>query len=570
MAKQNFLSGGYYGKLGVTVGQRWKNIRTIRSYVIPANPRTEKQMANRGVFTKATYNSQLAMQMNYNATCFESETMSRWNVRMKTARELQNSGVLDMDLLPLHPTTFTPPFSITSFKLDSVDAQNVATFAVSGTLPEADRVLSILFHLYDTQSSEVGYKLYVGNYSASNPGFITVAIDSASEINENCYVRLVSRDDTDSETDLISSPQIQIESADIEIRDFDTAVQSVEKALSGITITFAEPYQSGATTSFSGSIYGVSAGAFVTLSASNIQLENSGGYFAVTIPCSYEYTQQLLALPEGSKITISSISAIASTFEYTKQDEEIEFSDDDLTREIAQSSFSYLSTDTAIHAYFPLALSSGFAANGQKLCCSGRLGLTTEEAVILTFQANTEEQVIISVEDEWSEMPMRSGDYISIPAFTKSIEGVSYKVSTAFNFSIINACTSSTYFVNSTSWGYQYDGAGGDALNYLTMQCSIAGGISQDFDIEGDIAPFVVRLPSGSTFNAVYEYGLIENDAGDAYVSLQWNAEDETPSSVPNTSTVSVGSGDWGFTYSDGIFYELPTSYPRTLGDWSD
>ena len=51
MAIQNFLSGGYYGKLGETVGQRWKNKRTIRSYVIPRNPRTEKQQAKRVRFS---------------------------------------------------------------------------------------------------------------------------------------------------------------------------------------------------------------------------------------------------------------------------------------------------------------------------------------------------------------------------------------------------------------------------------------------------------------------------------------------------------------------------------------
>ena len=29
MATQNFIGGGYYGKMGATVGQRWKNKRII-------------------------------------------------------------------------------------------------------------------------------------------------------------------------------------------------------------------------------------------------------------------------------------------------------------------------------------------------------------------------------------------------------------------------------------------------------------------------------------------------------------------------------------------------------------
>ena len=53
MAKQNFLAGGFYGKLGAMVGQRWKNKRTIRTYVIPHNPNTPEQRKNRNGFAGA-------------------------------------------------------------------------------------------------------------------------------------------------------------------------------------------------------------------------------------------------------------------------------------------------------------------------------------------------------------------------------------------------------------------------------------------------------------------------------------------------------------------------------------
>ena len=35
MAKQNIISGGFYGKVGELIGQRWKNIRTVRAYTKP-------------------------------------------------------------------------------------------------------------------------------------------------------------------------------------------------------------------------------------------------------------------------------------------------------------------------------------------------------------------------------------------------------------------------------------------------------------------------------------------------------------------------------------------------------
>lgn len=113
MAKQNFLSGGYYGKLGQTVGQRWKNIRTIRTYVIPHNPRTAIQQANRGKFGDCVFYAQVGNQMNFNATCFEHESMTKWNYRMKTARNLQDLNMEELMRFPLYPTNFSVPYLIT-------------------------------------------------------------------------------------------------------------------------------------------------------------------------------------------------------------------------------------------------------------------------------------------------------------------------------------------------------------------------------------------------------------------------------------------------------------------------
>ena len=82
MGKFNILSGGYYGRLGQTVGQRWRNKRIVRTYVIPRDPKTEKQEANRYNFGDCTAAVQLALSMNGGSSLWNSLTNTAFNNRM--------------------------------------------------------------------------------------------------------------------------------------------------------------------------------------------------------------------------------------------------------------------------------------------------------------------------------------------------------------------------------------------------------------------------------------------------------------------------------------------------------
>ena len=233
MAIQNFLSGGYYGKLGATVGQRWKNKRTIRTYVKPTNPRTEVQQANRNKFANAVTFAQMGMQMNYYATVFDDPNFTHWNYRMKVARELRNQGLSNLDLIPLYPTSFVPPTLIQSVEVSGIQGQKHITFAVENLNGNSDRVLSLMFALYDENDVFLGYKLYLGYYYASKPGLLEVDVDNVSEINSHCFVRMVTNDDTDSLTDMIASPNLQIKQSGPETRAFDTTIREVQKSPTG-------------------------------------------------------------------------------------------------------------------------------------------------------------------------------------------------------------------------------------------------------------------------------------------------------------------------------------------------
>ena len=345
MAIQNFLSGGYYGKLGATVGQRWKNKRTIRTYVIPANPRTEIQQANRGKFANAVVFAQMGLQMNYYATVFEDPNFTRWNYRMKVARELKDKGMLDLDLIPLYPTSFVPPTLIQSIKVNGVQGTKHITFAVEGLTSNVDRVLSLMFAIYDENDTFLGYKLYLGYYYASNPGYLEVDVDDISEINKHCYVRAVSNDDVDSATDMIASPRLQVQTSEIDIRAFNTSIKEVQKSLAGITVIFNEMWKGDPTTNNIAIMANfVSNGKETNAYGAKLSLENNNGYCSVTIPFIVTDNQHLPAFPEGSNFIIEKVAYEGSTWKYTKENDTVAYNDTDLSRD-------FISTISSVSRY---------------------------------------------------------------------------------------------------------------------------------------------------------------------------------------------------------------------------
>lgn len=54
MGKMNLLKANWEGKVGQTVGAKWKNKSTIRSYTKPSNPDTAAQQKVRGAFGSMT------------------------------------------------------------------------------------------------------------------------------------------------------------------------------------------------------------------------------------------------------------------------------------------------------------------------------------------------------------------------------------------------------------------------------------------------------------------------------------------------------------------------------------
>ena len=283
MAVQNFLSGGYYGKLGDTVGQRWKNKRTIRAYVIPANPRTEKQQKNRGNFGECTAKAQLALQMNYNTTLFNSTTASAWNMRMSTARQLQKDGKQGLDLIPLCPISFTPTYIITDISNIQRTNDTYYTANVEGNLPSVQRSLSILVQKQNEQTSEtLGEFLFRGDFVPGEPNTIKIYNNDISLTDAKIKIRIVSNDETIS-SDMILSQELSIRASGKQTVYLDFNNNNVSRTDNEITITSQTASETTVDTIVGQQVTVVKGGNIVTKTPESVSVINNGGFFALRI-----------------------------------------------------------------------------------------------------------------------------------------------------------------------------------------------------------------------------------------------------------------------------------------------
>lgn len=496
MAIQNFLSGGYYGKLGATVGQRWKNKRTIRTYVKPANPRTEVQQANRNKFANAVTFAQMGMQMNYYATVFDDPNFTHWNYRMKVARELRNQGLSNLDLIPLYPTSFVPPTLIQSVEVSGIQGQKHITFAVENLNGNSDRVLSLMFALYDENDAFLGYKLYLGYYYASKPGLLEVDVDNVSEINSHCFVRMVTNDDINSLTDMIASPNLQIKQSGPETRAFNTAIREVQKSPAGIKVIFEEPWKDAPTVNaITITANFISNGANANATATSAALVNENGYCSILIPFVTSDNQHLPALPSGSNFVISTVDYEGATWVYTKTDDTIAYSDTDLTRTINSSPTwnSASTSDIAFTIPFGGTISSG--SQSLQMVCSGRLGI--RDAIAQTFSYSGDgSNITFTCTDGYRNYPMcESGDKISLTEMQFVCNGVTYNLPSQ-DVNLRNNIDISYYFEN-LDWMYWRDGAQIKGLELISMaMTTVINGLSRtDFsEVLDDL--FAVKIVS--------------------------------------------------------------------------
>ena len=570
MAKQNFLSGGFYGKLGAMVGQRWKNKRTIRTYVIPHNPNTPEQKRNRSNFAGAVQYAQMGMQMNYYCNLFENPGFTKWNYRMSVARNLKFSGMTDLNLIPLYPTDFTPPTTITNIKVNSITGNNHITFSVPELTAAEDRVFSMMFALYNEASLFRGYKLYLGYYSKNNPQLLEVDVDDVKEINSHCFVRIVTNDDQDSIKDMIASASLAVQMEEIDRHTFDCSISMIEKSAVGFTITFAEPWRENPTVNTVSFILSfVSDGMRKEFSYADRVLVNNNGLCSVVVPYATTYNQDLPAFPEGSGILEVDVNYAGQGYEITLMDGSASYSDTDLVRNLDRPIAHNTNDGVKVNLRVPFS-GTGVDKNVQMdYFTEGRFG---DSSILSNLFSITSDGSYLNIRatGTYARYPMREVNcYIDIPAFDVVSNGVTYR-KTAEKKYFSNTVTASDYLIDSSLDTVLYKVKKHGASNYFKLKAEV-GGLKLEYGEVKD-SRFISSITNtdGSVVSDIQSWSEKNGSAGNYSLSYFGSFQDDpNQKKVTDDSIVSFAGTGGGavFLEYNGILYDTGKYAPK-IAEW--
>lgn len=94
MGKLNILKAAYYGKVGETVGAKWKDKNTVRVLTIPSNPNTQAQQTVRTGFSEISKFVALFADQIKTVSALNTRGMSVRNAIIKENKEMVAAGSL--------------------------------------------------------------------------------------------------------------------------------------------------------------------------------------------------------------------------------------------------------------------------------------------------------------------------------------------------------------------------------------------------------------------------------------------------------------------------------------------
>ena len=99
MGELNLLKGAYTGKVGKTVGAKWKNLSTVRTFTKPANPKTEAQVSVRSAFKDInSFVARFSDAIKY-LSAWNTAGMSVRNAIVKANKAMIDTGTFDKETL---------------------------------------------------------------------------------------------------------------------------------------------------------------------------------------------------------------------------------------------------------------------------------------------------------------------------------------------------------------------------------------------------------------------------------------------------------------------------------------
>ena len=201
MGKQNFIQGGFTGKVGQLIGARWKDMYIIKANTKPANPRTEKQQANRATFRDRVQSTKLAFQANYDTTLFNSTHATTWAIRMKAASQMYATDKNILEYCPLIPYGYVPDYPTSE---DPEISGNQITLAWNTEDDIGGRVLSVLAWVTNTATQEYETLLLVATVGGTAGSWTaTATLPNDYSFDDDTYIVAISRDSTDAENKVL-------------------------------------------------------------------------------------------------------------------------------------------------------------------------------------------------------------------------------------------------------------------------------------------------------------------------------------------------------------------------------
>lgn len=433
MAKQNFISGGYYGKLGDTVGQRWKNKRTIRSYVIPRNPRTDVQQANRARFKNLVPFAQLGMSANKGATVFIKENMTEWQARMSACSYFNSLGYNELDLVPLYPADYVAPYVISIVKRTNKTKDDFQYLEAVGTLPSNTRSVTVLAKYVQGAEKPSEVYLFEGVFEQNEDYNLKVSIPAGLELIEDTKVRIISRDDVDSTTDMIASAMINVQKPDITYMDFDTSVIAITHEGATYSILTNQNFMEGTVVATGITIKSVVRGQWQTYALTGVSIVNNAGKAKIVGELSNYDANNIPAFAGGSQVYFGSISISNTAYVISASDVTENYSDEDLTRSASVTFEKDTGTTLAIGALFNFGESGTSAILATGVECTlayNAPSLSVENATVAASVADTGSGTITikSIKTN-ADYHCIQGCSLVIPAFTIRVLGVTYNIS---------------------------------------------------------------------------------------------------------------------------------------------
>ena len=112
MGELNLLKGAYTGKVGKTVGAKWKNLSTVRTLTKPANPKTEAQVSVRSAFKDInSFVARFADAIKY-LSAWNTAGMSVRNAIVKANKAMIDTGTFDKETLQISKGGLAKPTAL--------------------------------------------------------------------------------------------------------------------------------------------------------------------------------------------------------------------------------------------------------------------------------------------------------------------------------------------------------------------------------------------------------------------------------------------------------------------------